>query len=59
MKPFIVDKYMTQAGKFSMGTLKRAIEDCANFDEAYKSGKMNDRMCVELLLVKYSEGEKE
>ena len=42
-----------------MGTLKRAIEDCANFDEAYKSGKMNDRMCVELLLVKYSEGEKE
>ena len=54
IKPFIVDKYLGQAGKFSAGTLKAAIEDCVNFDDAVKKGNIGDRMCVELLLVKYS-----
>ena len=54
IKPFIVDKYLAQAGKFSTATLKAAMEDCVNFDEAVKKGNIGDRMCVELLLVKYS-----
>lgn len=54
LKPFIVDKYLVQAGKFSVGMLKAAIEDCVEFDEAVKTGKMADRLCVEVLLVKYS-----
>lgn len=54
LKPFIVDKYLVQAGKFKMLTLKAAIEDCVDFDEAVKTGKMTDRLCVEVLLVKYS-----
>lgn len=54
IKPFIVDKYLGQAGKFSSATLKAAMEDCVNFDEAVKKGNISDRMCVELLLVKYS-----
>ncbi len=54
IKPFIVDKYLAQAAKFSMPMLKAAISDCAEFDEAVKKGMMADRMCVELLLVKYS-----
>lgn len=54
LKPFIVEKYLTQAGKFSAGMLKAAIEDCVEFDEAVKTGKMTDRLCVEVLLVKYS-----
>lgn len=54
LKPFIVDKYLVQAGKFSVSMLKSAIEDCVEFDEAVKTGKMTDRLCVEVLLVKYS-----
>ncbi len=54
LKPFIVDKYLMQAGKFHTVTLKAAIEDCVDFDEAVKTGRMTDRMCVEVLLVKYS-----
>ena len=54
IKPFIVDKYLGQAGKFSTATLKAAMEDCVNFDDAVKKGNIGDRMCVELLLVKYS-----
>lgn len=55
IKPFIVDKYLGQAAKFDINTIKEALEDCVNFDEAVKSGNMSDRLCVELLLVKYSE----
>lgn len=55
MKPFIVDKYMGQAAKFSTATLKAAMEDCVNYDDAVKKGNISDRMCVELLLVKYSD----
>lgn len=54
LKPFIVDKYLAQAGKFSVGMLKAAMKDCVDFDEAVKTGKMTDRLCVEVLLVKYS-----
>ncbi len=54
LKPFIVDKYMRQAGKFTTAMLKEAICDCVDFDEAVKTGRMTDRMCVEMLLVKYS-----
>ncbi len=54
IKPFIVDKYLAQAGKFPISTLKEALEDCVQFDEAVKKGNMSDRLCVELLLVKYS-----
>ncbi len=54
LKPFIVDKYLAQAGKFSVSMLKAALEDCVEFDEAVKTGKMTDRLCVEVLLVKYS-----
>lgn len=58
LKPFIVDKYMTQASKFTTEMLKNAIEDCAIYDEEVKKGLLSDRMCVELLLVKYSGGTK-
>lgn len=57
IKPFIVDKYMGQAGKFSTESLVQAINDCATYDEEVKKGMLSDRLCVELLLVKYSNGE--
>lgn len=58
LKPFIVDKYMTQASKFTTDLLKQAILDCATYDEDVKKGVLSDRLCVELLLVKYSDGGK-
>lgn len=58
LKPFIVDKYMTQASGFSTEMLRAAIKDCATYDEDVKKGLLSDRLCVELLLVKYSDGNK-
>lgn len=51
---FIVNKYITQAAKFKNEKLREALEDCVGADEAVKTGKMNDRMSVELLIVRYS-----
>lgn len=52
--PFIVGKYMTQAKYFSAEQIKEALADFADVEERVKMGRMNDKMGVELLIVKYS-----
>ena len=51
---FIARKYVTQASKFKEDDLRRALTDCVESEEAVKTGRMNDIMSVELLIVKYS-----
>ena len=51
---FIAGKYVTQASRFSTKDLKKAVTDCVEAEEAVKTGRMNDVLSVELLLVKYS-----
>lgn len=52
--PFTVGKYAAQASKFKTKDLKQALNECVEADEAVKTGRMNDKMSVELLIVKYS-----
>ncbi len=52
--PFAVRRNVTQAKGFTMTQLKQALRDGAQFEEAVKTGRMNDRMAVEVFLVKYS-----
>lgn len=52
--PFTVGKYSAQAAKFKSKDLKQALTECVEADEAVKTGRMNDKMSVELLIVKYS-----
>ena len=51
---FIARKYVAQAAKFREDDLRRALMDCVESEEAVKTGRMNDVMSVELLIVKYS-----
>ena len=51
---FIARKYVAQAAKFKENDLRRALTDCVESEEAVKTGRMNDVMSVELLIVKYS-----
>ena len=51
---FIARKYVTQAARFREEDLRRALTDCVETEEAVKTGRMNDVMSVELLIVKYS-----
>lgn len=46
--------YMRQASRFKTDTLRQALEDCAETEYAFKSGRIGDRLSLELLIVKYS-----
>lgn len=54
LPPFIAGKYVAQAAKFTGKDLKKALEACVEAEEAVKTGRMNDVMSVELLIVRYS-----
>lgn len=49
--PFIAGKYVTQAAHFKAADLKAAVRQCVEAEEAVKTGRMNDMMSVELLIV--------
>ena len=49
--PFAVNKYLGQAQKFKSDVLRSAVERCVEAEEAVKTGRMNDVMSVELLLL--------
>lgn len=51
---FAVRKNFTQAGRFTSGQLREAVEDCVQAEEDVKTGSLNDRLAVELLIVKYT-----
>ena len=52
--PFAATKYLNQASKFKLADLRQAVDECVEADEAVKSGNRNDRLSVELLIIKYS-----
>ena len=54
LKGFIAGKYVSQAAKFKEAELRQALTDCVETEEAVKTGRMNDVMSVELLIVRES-----
>ena len=54
LAPFIVQKYERQASRFKMRELKNALKACVEADEAVKTGRMNDVLSIELLIIEYS-----
>lgn len=51
---FIAGKYVAQCSRFTKEELRQAVEACVEAEEAIKTGRMNDNMSVELLIIKYS-----
>jgi len=49
-----VRKYQGQAKAFSLEQIKQAIADGVSYEEAVKTGRMNDQMAVEMFIVQYS-----
>lgn len=49
--PFVVGKTLTQASKFKTDVLRAAVEKCVEAEEAVKTGRMNDVMSVEVLIL--------
>ena len=51
---FLIGKYISQAKQMIEEELKKTIEECVETEEAVKTGKIDDRLGVELLIIKYS-----
>ena len=49
--PYYIDKTRRQAANFSMDTLNRLINKCAEMDLAIKTGRIDGRLAMELLLM--------
>lgn len=54
LAPFIVQKYEKQAARFKVKELKDALSACADADEAVKTGRLNDVLSIELLIIERS-----
>lgn len=52
--PFAVKRYQAQAKSFSAGELRNAVEECVAAEEAVKTGRLGDRLSVELIIMKYT-----
>lgn len=49
--PFIAQRVLNQASKFKTSTLRRAVQQCVEAETAVKTGRMNDMMSVEILIM--------
>lgn len=49
-----VNKYVSQAGKFTMKEIMDCLKDCVDLNLDSRTGALTDRMAVELIIVKYS-----
>lgn len=54
VRDFIVRKNKALCQAFSLAELRRAVEICVEREEEVKTGRLNDRMAVELLIVRFS-----
>ena len=52
--PFAVKKAIPLAGRYPSETLLSAAEDFAAMEESVKTGRISDRLSVELMIVKYT-----
>ena len=54
LAPFIAKRSLAQAERFEKKELLQAVQDCVSAEEAVKTGRLGDRLAVEMLIVKYS-----
>jgi len=52
MQPFVVGKVMPQARSFSRGQILSYVDLCVEAEEAVKTGRLNERLAVELLITR-------
>ena len=58
MRDFVVRRNMNRAKSFSVQRLRDNVAKCIEMEESVKTGRIGDRLSVELLLVQFSEQRK-
>ena len=54
LKPYIAGLYISQSEQFSMQRLRYLMEQCCQYEENIKTGRISDRLAVEMMLIAYS-----
>lgn len=54
LMPFTIPKYISQGKNFTMDRLKEALSSCSETEELIKTGRLIEKIGVELLIIKYS-----
>ena len=54
LQPFVAGKVMTQARAFSGEKLRSYVEKCVSCEEAVKTGRLNDQLAAELVIMEFS-----
>ena len=54
LPPFAVKNTVNCARRYTVEELRKAVEDCMGYEEAVNTGKLEDRLSVELLIIQYS-----
>ncbi len=52
--PFYYKKYDAQLKNYTKQQLQSIVEDCVDIEERFKTGRMDEQIGVELLIIKYS-----
>ena len=55
LRDFLVGKYAAKASRFPTDGLKKAVNACVETEEKVKTGRINDVLGVELLIIEYSQ----
>ncbi len=53
-QPFIINKYISQSNNFKEEYLRNAVERCVQTEEEIKTGRCNDVLGVELIIIEFS-----
>ena len=56
IRPYFIGRYVTGAGHYSEKELRQAVDDCVCVENDVKTGRIEDKYAVELLIIKYSIG---
>ena len=54
LQPFVAGKVMPQARAFSGEKLRSYVEKCVSCEEAVKTGRLNDQLAAELVIMEFS-----
>jgi DNA polymerase-3 subunit delta len=54
IQPFIAGKYLAQSKYFTADKIKEILRECADVEERIKQGRLQEKLGVEMIIIKYS-----
>jgi DNA polymerase-3 subunit delta len=52
--PFVANKCIKQSSNFTLPNLKQSLNECLEIEKDIKTGKIDSKIGIELIIIKYS-----